>query len=77
MWFQHRLAVPANLAAIRITELRIRIPISASTPRIATKPRGAPLGSRAITTPIRRGAQPQTPKTAGESFAAESSGWSP
>jgi hypothetical protein len=32
------------------SELRIRIPIRASTPRIATNPRGAPLGSNASTT---------------------------
>ncbi len=36
-----------------MTELRIKIPISASTPRIATNPSGAPLGSKAMTTPIK------------------------
>ena len=41
-----------SICMIRITELRIRMPISASTPRIATKPSGAPLGSSAATTPI-------------------------
>ena len=29
------------------------MPISASTPRIATNPKGAPVGSKAATTPIR------------------------
>ena len=42
----------SSICTIKITELRIRMPISASTPRIATKPRGAPLGSKASTTPI-------------------------
>jgi len=42
-----------SIFTIKITELRIKMPIKASTPRIATKPRGAPLGSRAMTTPIK------------------------
>ena len=35
-----------------MTELRMRMPISASTPRMATKPSGAWLGSSAATTPM-------------------------
>ena len=42
----------SSICTMRMTELRIRMPISASTPRIATKPSGAPLGSSAATTPI-------------------------
>jgi len=42
-----------SLWTTRITEFRIKILISANTPRIATNPRGAPDGSNAASTPIK------------------------
>ena len=42
----------SSICTINITEFRTKMPINASTPRIATNPRGAPLGSSARTTPI-------------------------
>ena len=46
-----------SIWSIRITELRMIIPLRAMIPRIATKPIGVPVGNSAATTPIRpRGA---------------------
>ena len=47
------LAMSISIWSIRITELRMIIPLSAMMPRIATKPIGVPVGNSASTTPIR------------------------
>jgi hypothetical protein len=44
-------ALSCSICTIKMTELRIRIPINANTPRMATNPSGVPLGSKATTTP--------------------------
>ena len=54
-------ASSAWISWTRMIELRIRIPISARMPRIATKPMGTPKGTSVATTPMRpRGAAAKT-----------------
>ena len=45
-------ALSFSIWSIRMTELRAIMPVSASTPRMATKPSGACASSKAATTPI-------------------------
>jgi len=47
------LAMSMSIWSIRITEFLMIIPLRAMIPRIATKPIGVPVGSNAMTTPIR------------------------
>ena len=47
------LAISMSIWSIRITELRMIIPLKAMIPRIATKPIGVPVDNKAATTPIR------------------------
>ena len=42
-----------SIWSIRITELRMIIPLNAMMPRMATKPIGVPVGNKAATTPIK------------------------
>jgi len=54
----------SSICTTRIREFRIRMPIKARIPRIATKPSGAPLETKAVTTPIRPNGATSTTRNA-------------